>query len=1083
MQEKINVVNVNKSVNFRILAYNINGLYNKLYLEDFFQFINYFDLFFLFETHVDKVDCNDFDRYFEQYNLCWIPANKVFNRGRASNGCLFGIRKVFKNISFTRIIESIVVKCVLRDDIFYIIPTYLNSSNWTVNFDELANVLTELAQESIMVIGDLNGRISNTQIVTDVNLNSNFKAIRQSKDLVFNGNGKKLIDLFQMFDLFVLNGCSRKDNEGDFTFIGAPGKSVIDLCAITSGWFTHVVDLEVSPEIFSDHLPIVVHMNADVSLETRELNLLPKLRWRSDYKGEYHRKLSECISIIDINEGTTKCLENLQTCILASAPKFVSNNRKAKHEWFDVDCLRARKTSFRLLQLYRNSSNPILKSWYFEANKNYKSICAEKKRNFDRNLAVKLANTRDTKSFYALLRQINGNSFKFGITISTVELSIHFESLLRSRDDLRAFSFAHPLIKVEVLDISISMDELKKALMSAKNNKAPGNDRISNEFYKNANDDFLEILLRFYNKIFDTGDMPGDFRKSIIFPLHKKGPVNCVENYRGISFMNSIAKIFCGIVLKRLEKWVEENKLISDFQAGFRRNYSTHDQIFTIATIIKSFLSRKRKVYAFFIDFKAAFDSVNRDALLYKLSCIGISTKMLNIIRALYTNTESAVWDGQQISGWFRTTSGVKQGCPLSALLFALLIDDIVDILPGGVRLAELLIKALLYADDIVVFAETPHTLQLMMNRISEYSKRWSLEINASKSKVMVFRNNHGRFASGERWFYNGEEVEIVKEFKYLGVKLTPNMKFEKHLAEKRKAALSLINASWKKVIANKNVLLSTKYQVFCSVVRSSLCYAAQVWGCFRYEVLERAMRDFLKKVFNIPYNAPNYAIYLETGLPLLHNFTLKLHINYIMKILESNDDRLVRKVVLYEMRNKNFWAKEWISLGQKCGRNLMIDPNKTETLRNDILDIMQISDAIGRAEFEEEAKNSNSRILYSALNYNLCCLNYFKDEYSYKKISLLFKLRTETLFLNGCPYSSKENKFCTLCNLNAKEDCFHFLSICPVFGEIRLRYFRNKSLNMTQTIDVLNGSDWTTLYNYSKEALSYRLLIINEFF
>lgn len=114
--------------------------------------------------------------------------------------------------------------------------------------------------------------------------------------------------------------------------------------------------------------------------------------------------------------------------------------------------------------------------------------------------------------------------------------------------------------------------------------------------------------------------MPSSFKKSIIFPIHKKGDLNAVENYRGISFMNVIAKIFCGVLINRLENWVDVNNILTEVQAGFRKNYSTVDHIFTLTSIVKAFQARNKKVYTLFVDFKAAFDLVNRNALFFKLS-------------------------------------------------------------------------------------------------------------------------------------------------------------------------------------------------------------------------------------------------------------------------------------------------------------------------------------------------------------------------------------------------------------------------------------------------------------------------------
>lgn len=125
---------------------------------------------------------------------------------------------------------------------------------------------------------------------------------------------------------------------------------------------------------------------------------------------------------------------------------------------------------------------------------------------------------------------------------------------------------------------------------------------------------------------------------------------------------------------------------------------------------------------------------------------------MLKVIQSLYDETMTAVWDGEELSSWFQSKMGVKQGCLLSPLLFSIFLDDLVEFLPGGILFNGIIIKLLLYADDIVILAETANMLQMMINRLQQYCRLWNLKVNTNKSKIMVFRNGTGRYAKEERW-------------------------------------------------------------------------------------------------------------------------------------------------------------------------------------------------------------------------------------------------------------------------------------------------------------------------------------------
>lgn len=158
--------------------------------------------------------------------------------------------------------------------------------------------------------------------------------------------------------------------------------------------------------------------------------------------------------------------------------------------------------------------------------------------------------------------------------------------------------------------------------------------------------------------------MPASFVKSVIFSLHKKRDPKILENYRGLSFSDCIAKLFSGILFERLIDRVENKKILGEFQAGFRGGYSTIDRIFTLIDIVYLRWNRtttNKKVFAFFVDFKSAFDSVSRRSLFYKLYYLSISTKIHKILKELFTDTVPSVWAQEGLTEEFEVQSGVKR--------------------------------------------------------------------------------------------------------------------------------------------------------------------------------------------------------------------------------------------------------------------------------------------------------------------------------------------------------------------------------------------------------------------------------------
>ena len=189
-----------------------------------------------------------------------------------------------------------------------------------------------------------------------------------------------------------------------------------------------------------------------------------------------------------------------------------------------------------------------------------------------------------------------------------------------------------------------------------------------------------------------------------------------------------------GAINERITFWINSNHILNEFQAGFRKGYSTVDNLYNITTIVHIKFSEKKKVYAFFVDFSAAFDRIPRKLLIYKLYRIGLSNKIINFIDKVYEETKSAVWTGKELSRYFETRTGVKQGCLLSPIMFALYLNDLHEYLGGGLSIDDINIRVLMYADDIVILADDVNILQDMIYKLEQYCREWTMEVNLTKS-------------------------------------------------------------------------------------------------------------------------------------------------------------------------------------------------------------------------------------------------------------------------------------------------------------------------------------------------------------
>ncbi|CAG2195599.1 unnamed protein product [Mytilus edulis] len=205
--------------------------------------------------------------------------------------------------------------------------------------------------------------------------------------------------------------------------------------------------------------------------------------------------------------------------------------------------------------------------------------------------------------------------------------------------------------------------------------------------------------------------------KGIITPIPKRttadprDPMAC----RGITLAPVSYKLYCGVLNSRLTVKLDELNFLHDEQNGFRKGRNTIDHISTLTTVIETRKLHKLSTYVAFIDFKKAYDWINRDLLFGKLENLGISSKMLNAIFSLYRNVYSCVKVNGNFTDWFEVKCGLKQGCILSPILFNIFINDLVDEvkkLDIGVKIDDEKICVLLYADDLVFLTENEKDLQ-----------------------------------------------------------------------------------------------------------------------------------------------------------------------------------------------------------------------------------------------------------------------------------------------------------------------------------------------------------------------------------
>ena len=208
-----------------------------------------------------------------------------------------------------------------------------------------------------------------------------------------------------------------------------------------------------------------------------------------------------------------------------------------------------------------------------------------------------------------------------------------------------------------------------------------------------------------FNKILSSGEYPKNWDTSIITPIFKGGYSSDINNFRGIAVSSCISKLFTKILNKRICDLCNENNVFSTNQYCFMEKCRTDDNILILNTLINSYTKiKKSNLYVTFVDFSKFFDSLNRNHLFYKLPKYGITGRVYNIIKSMYSNCRYAIKRQNTLTTSFHSTCGVKQGCNLSPTLSNLYQNDLHNIFDNSckpVHLGDITINSLSYADEI----------------------------------------------------------------------------------------------------------------------------------------------------------------------------------------------------------------------------------------------------------------------------------------------------------------------------------------------------------------------------------------------
>lgn len=434
-------------------------------------------------------------------------------------------------------------------------------------------------------------------------------------------------------------------------------------------------------------------------------------------------------------------------------------------------------------------------------------------------------------------------------------------------------------------------------------NKASGSDKISTKIILKCSSELLPYLVCLFNSSVNNFVFPDILKIQKIIPIPKESHSISVENYRPISILSTIDKIFEKILYQQFSSFLESEHLLSDNQYGFRKGCGTDEAVVNVVNYICDNLDRGYcGVGGMFYDFTKAFDLVDHGILIEKLSFYGCSGRELAYFKSYLVNRKQYVQVGSCRSSTEIVKSGVPQGSVLGPLLFRIYLNDINNIGQKG--------KIFLYADDLCILYPYHQETLLKSNishdalLISKYAKLNKLVLNAGKTKFIRFKPQQCNINNGGIDL-NGELIPEVTTVKYLGAYLQSNLLWHSHI-EHLKSKVSPITGMLYKLRNKLNV--RTKMMIFESLIQSKLRYLSQVYAHRRnaaLKTLQVVQNKALKNIFKLPMTYSTLSLYKEVAVTVLPIYGIHMMqlLTYVYKVVHN----IGYHTISLERRQNNF--------------------------------------------------------------------------------------------------------------------------------------------------------------------------------
>ena len=670
-----------------------------------------------------------------------------------------------------------------------------------------------------------------------------------------------------------------------------------------------VVRTEVLPPVYvNDHCTVTAELRFKLPIE-EAYDRYVWLYKDADFDGfrEYlaNYNWDECFVPDDVEQTSRKWTETFLNIARMFVPNKVVKVRPNDKPWFNSELRRLRRKVHRAhkkLNVGPTDQNYKAK-WddYVSIRKKYKDSLKEASKKYNEQLNRTLSQSGvNEKKWWSTVNTILGRAGDDSIPpILDPSTGCYAKTSKDKAEIFNKFFLSHTTVTADgsdlpfeseqgtscsLCEISVSVEDVLDQVKAISTNKATGPDNLSAKLLKEAGASIAPVLARLFNMSLRSNIMPKCWKRANVIPIHKKDSKQSASNYRPISLLPVISKVFEKVVFKYVYNYLHRNSLISYHQSGFKPKDSTINQLAYLYHTFSKALDDKKDVRIIFCDVSKAFDRVWHRGLIYKLNRIGVSGSLLSWFESYLSDRSQRVVIKGQCSEWGEIEAGVPQGSVLGPLLFLVYINDLIEAVDCDIKL---------FADDTTLYISVDDhkvasdTLNRNLCNVKVWANRWLVNFNPEKTESLVVTNK--KKESYPPVLYNNEPIREVDSHKHLGLTFNSKLSWSQHIG-------SLVA----RIAKLKDVMLYLKNRldrytlnnIYITFVRPKLEYACIIWAdCTNRDkvMLERCQLSFARIVTGARKGTKTELLYDEVGWPRLEERRQQSTLIYFHKLVHGN--------------------------------------------------------------------------------------------------------------------------------------------------------------------------------------------------